>query len=134
MNELANKEVIMLFTLLGATLILIGGTLVVGAADMLVFWIRRAGPGSAWLLTALSGVLVVTGLVDPTYRELVMAAALVATLVQAMIFWWVTVAWQAAADQLDLKVRRDMSGTLALSVAATAVFVGASVYAGLWAQ
>ena len=134
MNEPANKEVIMLFTPLGSTLILIGGTLVVGAADMLAFWIRRAGPGSAWLLTAFSGVLVVTGLVDPTSRELVMAAALVATLVQAMIFWWVTVVWQAAADQLDLKVRRDMSGTLALSVAATAVFVGASVYAGLWAQ
>ena len=134
MNELANKDVIMLVTLLGSILTLIGGTLVVGAADMLAFWIHRAGPVSAWLLIACSGVLVVTGLGDPVYRELVMAAALVLTLAQTMTFWWVGVAWPIVADELDLTVGQDMGRTLALSLAATAVFVVASIYAGLWSQ
>ena len=134
MNELANKDVIMLVTLLGSFLVMIVGTLAVGSADMLAFWVRRAGRGSAWLLIACSVVLVVTGLGDPAYRELVMAFALVLTLAQTMTLWWVGVAWPIVADELDLTVRQDMGGTLALSLAATAVFVAASVFAGLWSQ
>ena len=134
MNELANKDAIMLATLLGSFLVMIVGTMAVGSTDMLAFWIRRVGRGSAWLLIACSVVLVATGLGDPAYRELVMAFALVLTLAQTMTFWWVGVAWPIVADQLDLTVRDDMGGTVALSLAATALFVVCSVFAGFWTQ
>ena len=134
MNELANKDTLVLLAVAGSVLTLTAGTMIVGTAAMLTFWVRRAGPGAVWLFLALSIVLVAVDLGDSAYRELVFAIALVAMLVQAVTLWWVVLSWRIVADQLDPDDRRGLRLTLVLSLASTALFAVCSIYGGFWAH